>query len=52
MNAISYYPDPSKVGNTVAAVFKSGYILKDRVIRPADVAVVQPQPSESQSQNQ
>lgn len=37
--AIFQVPDPSKPPGTVAAVLKSGYMLHDRVIRPAEVGV-------------
>ena len=32
--------DPSKEAGTIAVVTKSGYMLHDRVLRPADVGVV------------
>lgn len=56
MNAVTQFPDPvrrcdraltycfgqTKEPHTVAIVMKPGYILHERVIRPADVAVVKP----------
>ncbi|GAA0139610.1 primary active transporter [Lithospermum erythrorhizon] len=38
-NAIFQVPDPSKPAGTVAAVLKVGYMLHDRIIRPAEVGV-------------
>ncbi|KAG0464452.1 hypothetical protein HPP92_020521 [Vanilla planifolia] len=38
-NAIYEIPDPSKPPGTVASVMKMGYLLHDRVIRPAEVGV-------------
>ncbi|KAG8386084.1 hypothetical protein BUALT_Bualt03G0112100 [Buddleja alternifolia] len=38
-NAAFQVPDASKPANHVAVVLKSGYMLHDRVIRPADVGV-------------
>ncbi|XP_061342281.1 grpE protein homolog 2, mitochondrial-like isoform X2 [Gastrolobium bilobum] len=40
-NAIFQIPDGSKPPGTVAAVLKAGYMLYDRVIRPAEVGVTQ-----------
>lgn len=40
-NAVFQVPDPSKPPNTVAVVLKAGYMLHDRVIRPAEVGVTQ-----------
>ncbi|KAK7300016.1 hypothetical protein RJT34_10847 [Clitoria ternatea] len=40
-NAIFQIPDASKTPGTVAAVLKAGYMLYDRVIRPAEVGVTQ-----------
>jgi len=40
MNALTQFPVEGKEPGTVAAVLKSGFFLKDRVLRPADVAVV------------
>ncbi|XP_057441117.1 grpE protein homolog 2, mitochondrial-like isoform X2 [Lotus japonicus] len=40
-NAIFQIPDGSKPPGTVAAVLKAGYVLHDRVIRPAEVGVTQ-----------
>ncbi|KAG2678145.1 hypothetical protein I3760_12G130300 [Carya illinoinensis] len=38
-NAVFQLPDGSKPPGTVAAVLKSGYLLYDRIIRPAEVGV-------------
>ncbi|WJX59546.1 hypothetical protein P8452_44855 [Trifolium repens] len=40
-NAVFQVPDDSKPPGTVAAVLKAGYLLHDRVIRPAEVGVTQ-----------
>ncbi|AET00594.2 co-chaperone GrpE family protein [Medicago truncatula] len=40
-NAVFKVPDGSKPPGTVAAVLKAGYLLHDRVIRPAEVGVTQ-----------
>ncbi|GMI65453.1 mitochondrial GrpE 1 [Hibiscus trionum] len=40
-NAVFQVPDNSKAPGTVAHVLKSGYMLYDRVIRPAEVGVTQ-----------
>ncbi|KAG2682382.1 hypothetical protein I3760_11G189100 [Carya illinoinensis] len=40
-NAVFQLPDGSKPPGTVAIVLKSGYLLYDRVIRPAEVGVTQ-----------
>ncbi|CAI8619792.1 unnamed protein product [Vicia faba] len=40
-NAVFQIPDDSKPSGTVAAVLKAGYLLHDRVIRPAEVGVTQ-----------
>ncbi|KAL5988029.1 hypothetical protein ACLOJK_035792 [Asimina triloba] len=37
--AVFQVPDPSKPPGTVAAVLKAGYMLHDRIIRPAEVGV-------------
>jgi len=39
MNALTQYPVEDKEPGCVVAVLKAGYFLKERVIRPADVAV-------------
>ncbi|KAG0523395.1 hypothetical protein BDA96_07G119700 [Sorghum bicolor] len=39
-------PDPSKPSGTVAAVVKVGYMLHDRVLRPAEVGVTEGGPTE------
>ncbi|XP_050218313.1 grpE protein homolog 2, mitochondrial isoform X2 [Mercurialis annua] len=38
-NAVFQVPDSSKPPGTVAAVLKAGYVLHERVIRPAEVGV-------------
>ncbi|EPS72920.1 hypothetical protein M569_01841 [Genlisea aurea] len=38
-NAVFQVPDPSKPEGRVAVVLKAGYVLHDRVIRPAEVGV-------------
>ncbi|XP_051125250.1 grpE protein homolog 2, mitochondrial-like [Andrographis paniculata] len=38
-NAVFQLPDPSKPADHVAVVLKAGYMLHDRVIRPAEVGV-------------
>ncbi|KAH7674199.1 GrpE nucleotide exchange factor protein [Dioscorea alata] len=40
-NAVFQVPDSSKPSDTVAAVLKPGYMLYDRVLRPAEVGVTQ-----------
>ncbi|OWM85861.1 hypothetical protein CDL15_Pgr012111 [Punica granatum] len=40
-NAVFQMPDSSKPPGTVAAVLKAGYMLYDRVLRPAEVGVTQ-----------
>ncbi|KAJ4950312.1 hypothetical protein NE237_027144 [Protea cynaroides] len=40
-NAVYQIPDDSKPPGTVAAVLKSGYMLFERIIRPAEVGVTQ-----------
>ncbi|MBA0792249.1 hypothetical protein Gohar_016765 [Gossypium harknessii] len=40
-NAVFQVPDNSKPPGTVAHVLKAGYMLYDRVIRPAEVSVTQ-----------
>lgn len=39
--AVFQIPDGSKPDGTVAVVLKSGYMLHDRVLRPAEVGVTQ-----------
>jgi len=41
MDAQFQVPDPEKEADTVAVVTRTGYLLNDRVIRPAGVGVVQ-----------
>ena len=38
--ALYEYPDPEKTPGTVGQVIKVGYLLNDRVLRPAEVGVV------------
>ena len=38
--ALYEYPDPTKKAGTVGQVMKSGFMLNDRVLRPAEVGVV------------
>lgn len=38
-NAVFQVPDPTKDPDTVAVVLKSGYMLHDRILRPAEVGV-------------
>lgn len=40
-NAVFQVPDNSKPAGTIAHVLKAGYMLHDRVIRPAEVGVTQ-----------
>jgi len=40
MNALMEYPDPSKESGTVGQVIKAGFMLNQRVLRPAEVGVV------------
>ncbi|KAL5220241.1 hypothetical protein ABZP36_024954 [Zizania latifolia] len=44
--ALFQIPDPSKPSGTVAAVVKVGYMLHDRVLRPAEVGVTEGGPEE------
>ncbi|KAL5205939.1 hypothetical protein ABZP36_034148 [Zizania latifolia] len=44
--AIFQIPDPSKPSGTVASVVKVGYMLHDRVLRPAEVGVTEGGPTE------
>ena len=43
--AIFQIPDPSKPSGTVASVVKVGYMLHDRVLRPAEVGVTEGGPT-------
>lgn len=38
-NAVFQVPDPTKPPDTVAVVLKAGYMLHDRILRPAEVGV-------------
>lgn len=40
-NAVFQVPDASKPSGTIAAVLKAGYMLHDRVLRPAEVGVTE-----------
>ncbi|KAJ6807584.1 uncharacterized protein M6B38_169100 [Iris pallida] len=46
-HAVFQIPDPSKPSGTVAAVLKSGYMLHERVLRPAEVGVTEAAEDES-----
>ncbi|KAG2578156.1 grpE protein homolog 2, mitochondrial-like isoform X3 [Panicum virgatum] len=46
--ALFQIPDPSKPSGTVAAVVKVGYMLHDRVLRPAEVGVTEGGPVEEE----
>lgn len=46
-HAVFQIPDASKPSGTVAAVMKSGYMIYDRVLRPAEVGVTDAPHSES-----
>lgn len=48
--AIFQIPDPSKPSGTVASVVKVGYMLHDRVLRPAEVGVTEGGPTEEAEQ--
>ncbi|KAK3132416.1 hypothetical protein QOZ80_6AG0521130 [Eleusine coracana subsp. coracana] len=48
--AIFQIPDPSKPSGTVASVVKVGYMLHDRVLRPAEVGVTEGATSEEAEQ--
>jgi len=51
MNALMNVPTPDKTPGTVAFVIKCGYMLQDRLLRPADVAIAQaPQKEQSTEQ--
>jgi len=39
-NALFQYPDPSLEAGTIGQVIKTGFKLKDRVLRPADVGTI------------
>lgn len=43
MNALMEVPSADKEVGTVFMVFKPGFMLKERVLRPADVSVVRAQ---------
>jgi molecular chaperone GrpE len=40
-SALFQMPDPTKESGTVGVVLKRGYLLHERVLRPAEVGVVQ-----------
>ncbi|XP_062192075.1 grpE protein homolog 2, mitochondrial-like isoform X3 [Phragmites australis] len=46
--ALFQIPDPSKQSGTIAAVVKVGYMLHDRVLRPAEVGVTEGGPTEEE----
>lgn len=58
MNAMLEVPDPTKESQSVAFVIKSGFMLKDRVLRAADVGVTkggpvrQEQPKQDQQKQE
>lgn len=39
-NALYEYPDPEKEAGSIGQVIKAGYLLNERVLRPAEVGVV------------
>ena len=43
MNALMEYPDPTATPGTVGQVIKVGFTLHERVLRPAEVGVIQKQ---------
>ncbi|XP_040383008.1 grpE protein homolog 2, mitochondrial-like isoform X2 [Oryza brachyantha] len=49
--ALFQIPDPSKPSGTVAAVVKVGYMLHDRVLRPAEVGVTEGGPTEEEPED-
>ncbi|KDP39194.1 hypothetical protein JCGZ_00951 [Jatropha curcas] len=50
--AVFQLPDASKPPGTVAAVLKAGYVLYDRVIRPAEVGVTIAVDNDTESSNE
>ncbi|XP_048235494.1 grpE protein homolog 2, mitochondrial isoform X4 [Ricinus communis] len=50
-NAVFEVPDSSKPPGTVAVVLKAGYLLHDRVIRPAEVGVTKEVENDTASNN-
>ncbi|XP_025822543.1 grpE protein homolog 2, mitochondrial-like [Panicum hallii] len=48
--ALFQIPDPSKPSGTIAAVVKVGYMLHDRVLRPAEVGVTEGGPVEEEEE--
>ncbi|CAL5011780.1 unnamed protein product [Urochloa decumbens] len=48
--ALFQIPDPSKPSGTVAAIVKVGYMLHDRVLRPAEVGVTEGGPIEEEQE--
>uniref|UniRef100_A0A0D9XC22 GrpE protein homolog n=1 Tax=Leersia perrieri TaxID=77586 RepID=A0A0D9XC22_9ORYZ len=49
--AIFQIPDPSKPSGTVASVVKVGYMLHDRVLRPAEVGVTEGGPTKKEEEH-
>ncbi|KAF0906532.1 hypothetical protein E2562_011513 [Oryza meyeriana var. granulata] len=49
-SALFQIPDPSKPSGTVAAVVKVGYMLHDRVLRPAEVGVSEGGPTAEETE--
>lgn len=41
-DALLYVPDETKEANTVSEVLTPGYIIGERILRPAKVIVVKP----------
>jgi len=52
MNALMNVPTADKAPGTVSFVIKCGYMLQDRLLRPADVAVAQPVPDNTNNETQ
>ncbi|KAJ8754994.1 hypothetical protein K2173_015506 [Erythroxylum novogranatense] len=50
-NAVFEVPDSSKPPGTIAAVLKTGYMLYDRVIRPAEVGVTRALENDTEANN-
>jgi molecular chaperone GrpE len=48
--ALFQIPDPSKPSGTVAVIVKVGYMLHDRVLRPAEVGVTEGGPTEEEAE--
>ena len=48
-HALCEFPDPEKEPDTIGHIIKAGYLLNERVLRYAEVAVVRSEPSPSKS---